>query len=916
MSGPLDVLLRPFAVRREEAASAGLLAAYFFLAMSCVTTIKALQFSSFLKDVGVGWKLPVVYLMSAVVCVPIVLLFRVLARRYSHVGVASVTLLFFFVTLVAAHVGRPATPRLWFSFAFFLWSSIFCLLLPTLGWIISYDLYTTREGKRVFGLFGMGGIVGGASGAFWTYLFAERLGNAGLAIQTLFLLIVLQGILALIYQSNRTRFTLHGAKSQASYRGSGLGLRAARPGSAYLRNIGSLVLVSAAVSTLIDLQYLWFLDQRFSAPGVTVLRSSAEEVATFLGGLLAVMYVISGVIQVSTTGPLLRRFGVQAALILLPLTLLVGAGVAFVAAAFWAAVGLRAADGSLKSSVQRTALEILYVPQAGPRTASFRSFIDLVVNRTGDSAGAVFFLLALQLPSPARVMPLVLVGLTAVALLLAVRLGKGYLENLRGSLQRSGLERRQDLQEASVNPETTLANLQSSDRLRLRLAMEQLAGHPGAQRETVVAPIGEEMLETHISGLYRRPPSWLDSVVSLTRHPDPHTAAAAFHVLVREDPVTYMRELRQALASDSLPQMVHLAYLETYFDRPETLVRPPQMLGWCQHVPPAGQAILARIMGRTQDRAYLPVLRQWLLSDDAELRRGAIEALGRFAEPRFWNILVGFLVDSKTRQAARRALACYGDQAVENLLNLLHDPEADIRVKQEIPLVLGRIKSSSARSALLIALYWPDAVVSFRALKMFNKTRASHDLSYSEASFLPVLMQWARQYYQTANLFTVARRKQSAAWKLLRKAAEERCSWSVEKIFRTLELFLPRGDAYLSYLAIQGDRKQLRDNAIELIELRLKGEIKQALLPIFAVNETREDEAIAIGRDLFALPSGTPEVLRDGLFFSDSLVQCCIMAVIREEGLVQLKEGVEHVADSAHPLVRETARWALQSLSS
>jgi len=345
-------------------------------------------------------------------------------------------------------------------------------------------------------------------------------------------------------------------------------------------------------------------------------------------------------------------------------------------------------------------------------------------------------------------------------------------------------------------------------------------------------------------------------------------------------------------------------------------VRPPQMLGWCQHVPVDVQAILARIMGRTGDRAYLPVLRQWVLSEHLELKRGAIEALGCFAEPRFWNILVGFLLDGKTRQAARKALAGYGDAAVENLVTLLHNPDADVRVKQEIPLILARIKSSSARSALLITLYWPDAVVSFRALKVFNKTRVNHDLSYSEASFLPVLMQWARQYYQTANIVAVADRKNSPAWRLLKKAAAERCSWSVEKIFRTLELFLPRGDAYLSYLAIKGDRKQLRDNAIELIELRLKGEIKQALLPIFAVNETREDEQINLGRELFALPSHPPEVLRDGLFFSDSLVKCCIMAVIREQRLVELREGVEHFANNAHPLIRETAQWALQSLES
>jgi len=249
---------------------------------------------------------------------------------------------------------------------------------------------------------------------------------------------------------------------------------------------------------------------------------------------------------------------------------------------------------------------------------------------------------------------------------------------------------------------------------------------------------------------------------------------------------------------------------------------------------------------------------------------------------------------------------------------LLRSPDVDLAVKREVPLILGQIRTSAARAALMIALFWPDPVVSFRALKVLNKTRAYRDLSYVEASFVPVLMQWARQYYQARNLESVIPREPDGspadgrAWRLLLKLVRERQSWSVEKIFRTLDLFLPRGEGYLSYLAM-GDRTLIRDNAIELIDLRLKGEAKQVLIPIFAERDPKEQAKI--GRRLFGLPAEKIAVIHDALFDSDPLVRSSVLAVVGEEGLAELLEDVKKAGQDPNKLVRETAQSVLRNLS-
>jgi AAA family ATP:ADP antiporter len=223
-----------------------------------------------------------------------------------HVSQLAVLLTLGMWTVPAwAQITRPTTSNHpWFSFAFFLWGSVFSLLLPTLGSVISYDLYTTREGKRVFALFGMGGILGGACGAFWTYLFGERLGSSRLIIQTLLMLVVFQLILLLIYHANLARFSVATGAGQRSQSKSPRERHSFWPRSTYLQGIAALVLVSAAASTLVDLQYMWFLNRSFT---------EEHDLLQFMAGLFALMYLISGIVQMSVTAPLLRRFGVQTA---------------------------------------------------------------------------------------------------------------------------------------------------------------------------------------------------------------------------------------------------------------------------------------------------------------------------------------------------------------------------------------------------------------------------------------------------------------------------------------------------------------------------------------------------------------------------------------------------------------------------
>jgi hypothetical protein len=263
-------------------------------------------------------------------------------------------------------------------------------------------------------------------------------------------------------------------------------------------------------------------------------------------------------------------------------------------------------------------------------------------------------------------------------------------------------------------------------------------------------------------------------------------------------------------------------------------------------------------------------------------------------------------------------LVSYGEAAVEPLSHLLQDPAADQRIKREIPLVLGSIRCSSSRAALVSALYQTDPLVSYRALKALNLIRDLQDLSFVAGTFLPVVDVWARQYYAFVNLESVQEEDGGSGWGLLRRALSERKHRTLEKVFLTLDLFLPRGDAYYSYQILTRERGELRDHAIELIDAQLNPHLKRIVLPL--LTEKSVAELARTGRRLYRLPDKPAAIITNALLETDPWLRCCLLAAVRESAVWrggagrELSEAVRRCREDINPLVRETAVWVLEDL--
>lgn len=901
----LNSLLRIFRVRREEAPTVLLMALYFFLAMACVSIVKSLQNGLYLDKVGFDWRLPMIYVALAVFSGPVVVFYRRLAGRHSNIWLGSATLLFFLlsVLLFSLLVGRE---QFWIYLAFYTWGGVFSVLLPTQGWVIASDLYTTREAKRVFALLGTGGIIGGACGGYYTALVAKSFGSYSLLIQIGVLLLAIQAVLWAIHRHHRQRLGRKRRTSRTASEGAVQTLRRLFE-SRYLGYLSGVVLMGGLLSTLVDLQYKLALQHRFTASG--------EQITQFFGFLLGTMFVFSALFQLFVTSPILRRFGVGFGLLVLPAGCLLGTLGVVVVGSFWSVVTLRAIDGCFRSSVDRTSLELLFVPLPGDQTAALKSFVNMVVFRFGDALGAAIFLIASVFPDPVKGIGVVVLLAAVLMIYLSLQLGEQYVKTLRRTLEiKSTPAARRVLQlKEAVAGKLFLTALESPNPTKVYFALQQLmqpnqeSAEP--QAEDFSSP-GEEMVQAEMSGLYdAKSPAWLSSVAPLVNHSDLRVSAAAFHLMARHHQAEYLSQLRRHLSTEQIPSTLYLYYLNHHVKRPGEFLREPYVLRWCRQAGPHEGVLLARLMGKTRKAAFLPVLEEWMNGPPGDQTRAAIEAVGQYADLRFVEPLIQRLSANWSRQAARRALVQYSDDVVPRLIELLRDTRSNLSVRREIPPILTQICTPSSRAGLVAGLYLPDSIVSYRALKGLNKIRDFGDLSYGAISFFPVLQLWAKEYYELLNLDLLLEEGKGIAWKLLRKAVKERQDWTIEKIFRGLALFLPQGDAYFSYVGYMSNQHELRENAIELIDSRMKGEVRQTLLPIF--EELNPEGVAQKGRELFKLSGDLRSILAEALYESDPWMKCCVIAAAAAEPMEDLRANVQQACQDVNPMVCEAAHWAL-----
>jgi len=271
--------------------------------------------------------------------------------------------------------------------AFFIWTSVFNLFVVSVFWSVMADVFRSAQGKRLFGFIAAGGSAGAMAGPALVTWLAVPLGPVNLLLISALLL---EGAVQCARRLLRaappaqppTPAGPAARQPEEAIGGSAFAGFALLARSPYLLAIAGYILCLTAAAT-----FLYFTQAHLIADA---FDDSGERTRLFAAIDLAVN-LLTILLQAFVTGRFIDRFGVAAALALLPA--IVAAGFAGLAAAPVLAmiVAVQAVRRAANYAIARPAREILYTVVSPEEKYKAKNLIDTVIYRGGDAVSGWLF---------------------------------------------------------------------------------------------------------------------------------------------------------------------------------------------------------------------------------------------------------------------------------------------------------------------------------------------------------------------------------------------------------------------------------------------------------------------------------------------------------------------------------------------
>ena len=381
----IQTLLACVNIRAGETFRVAVMAALLFLLLAANNLIKILRDSIFLGHHSVS-ELPYLYILVAIVAGAIIATYTKYTARLSLTRLMMATnaiilsnIVFFWFLLTYFN---PA----WSHYAFYIWSAMATVIAIAQLWTLANQIFTAEEGKRLFGFLAAGGTAGGVAAALgvkWSLRLTVESNHLLWCAGGLYL----AASAVVLWAERRLQGKIPEKRSEipeqpGETRVSGLGELLAS--STYLKTIAVLILVSVIVSTLIDFQLKTSAKEAYPA---------REALVGFFSSYYGWLSVATLFAQVILTGRTLKRLGLNSSLYLTPAALLTGSLVLVIQPTLVAAALTRMADATLRNSIHRSGMEIVYMALPASVIRAVKGLLDVVLERVGDASAGFIILL-------------------------------------------------------------------------------------------------------------------------------------------------------------------------------------------------------------------------------------------------------------------------------------------------------------------------------------------------------------------------------------------------------------------------------------------------------------------------------------------------------------------------------------------
>ncbi|MCZ6634860.1 MAG: MFS transporter [bacterium] len=785
---------------RPEIRVAALLCGYYFLVMCAFSVIKPVRSALLLDRLGISW-LPVGFVGAAVVTGLVVFVVGWLDDRLPERRRVSGSMAILFLNLLMFRFLFDQGSN-WVALVFYIWANLFSSILIMQFWLVAGDLFTPREAKRLFGWVGAGGIVGAIVGPGLAFNAVAYVGTENLIwISAGFLMVCLPLVRHLEQRrpDGRNEVPDDGGAPSGAKTGIDL-LREVR----HLKLIAVICGVSMIVQTIVDYQFNEVVAQAFD---------SVEAKTAFFAQFFAGMNVLSLVLQLVVTRFVLTRFGVGLALSLLPVGLLFGSLGILISPTLMVVAAARLGEGGIRYSIQEATREILYQPVPSSVRSKVRPLIDIFGGRLFEGIGGLIILLCTGvLGFSVSGLSWISVGLIVVWGLAVLAVKQEYLNALRGLFADLSVQSQDRAAEVLDDNTVSLlvSNLESEnevlicqslamldlmhDKTNLVPHLRQVMSHSSAEVRAkalgLLAEAGEGGFFKAAEGLLKEEAADIrvEGVRYLCRFGEDDKRGVVAQLL--KDPDFRIRIAAIGVVASS-----------GRMDKDEVMAALKELQSGEEDVPSRAEA--ARMLGTLNDETYDDVLVQFLRDPSPVVVRSALDSVAQTARRIFIPIVVPYLGDERLMLFAQRTIRAFGDRVLGTLRDYMDDPGEPETLRRAVPGCLTTIGTPQAVQVLLALL-------------------PAHQQTMGEA-IVEALGEMRNR--DEALVFDPGRVKAA----LVREAGDGQNRLRV--ISGLLALIYPVEDILRAFKGLQSEQKEVRAQALELLDTLMDSELKRRVLP-------------------------------------------------------------------------------------
>lgn len=925
----LRTLLDPIAdVREGEEKSIFLMGSYYFVLLVTYYLLKPARDSLFLIEIGPE-QLPLVFMLIAAVVAPITRLHSRVAAQATLQRLLMGATLGMSVALVAMW-GVLGLDGAWLYYVLYIGVSIYGALVVSQFWLLANHVFNASQARRLFAVLNVGATLGAFAGGEIANALVQYLG-----LRTVDLLLVTASILVGTLGFIR-----------AAIRMGGDGHAPAEPDEpeehsnwASLQTIRESPLLTIIVVIIgLEMMTATFVDFEFKT--ITARAFPSE---TALTGFLATFYgrvsLIALIFQLFVLPRMLMRFGVGSALLLMPLGILAGTLSLFVLPLLWAAVLLRGADQSFEHSADKVGRELLFLPIPMEVKQRVKVFIDVFIDRGFRGvAGGILIALTAWLGLEVQGLAVVMLGLVGAWLVATWMARARYTKAFEEALRRGRMEMT-----------TTWTATTSVDR-----ALTVLRTGTIEADDTTILYALQALAERHDERI-------VEAVRPLLRYPSPNVRREAIKTLNAQPDAPPLPEVEERLLDDDA-EIQHAAFryqfthgasgaekLEAFLEKQadpalrrataacvvrfgtaeqQHCLTQAAIDALLDHEGADLRAALAQVLAETNDPSARRSLIHLAHDDEPRVRRIAVQSMGATQDFAFVPKLIKLLADDDVQVAVWDALAAYGADILDALIDAFEDPDTDERARRRIPRVVSSIPEQRAADLLLPRLECTDPVLRYNVSAALLRLRTQWpDIEVPDEAVEDALDHEVTIYYQLAQAlyrFCASTNPDSRHADMVPaedapvpsqrfdKLLDKRLARSAQRIFQLLGLRHSQRIMRLAYDAITSDREQLRAMAVEWLDNVLDPQMRQRLRPIV---DPPSLEAVAdtgrrlLGVDVHRLDDALAMLINS----PDPTMQASALGMIPHVPSPRLLQLAEAATDDPDSRVQAAAEWVLEN---